>query len=548
MNSRAMFLFAGTVLSATTSLAQVVPGHADAKDGVLPRSLTPAEAEYVRRNPITPPFGGRNIPTPPAGPVHCTAEYEPVSAIIVGWQGTSTGINTILGKMGARITNEGNADFYVVVSGSTGQNTATNALNAQGANMSRVKFFTRSLNSVWMRDYGPRYIYQGDCRAIVDHTYNRPRPNDDAFSQWFGPVRTQLVYDIPLVHGGGNFHLSAAEDGFATRLINNENPGLTEPQILAHWSNYQNLDVHLFPPFPTSVDSTQHIDMWMQVFGDNKVMVSDWPSNAGSAQDIICDDAAAYMASQGYQVTRLPARSLSGTHYTYTNVVICNDIVLIPTYTNSTIVNAGHNTEAFNAWKSVWESAAQPQRRVYQVDCQSIVTLAGVMHCIVMHIPQPVGGANPTAYVAAPDGGESFAPGAQTTIRWAQDDDKAVTGVDLMLSIDGGDTFPITIASNSAPDGSLVWTVPNVYTHHARVKALARDAQANTGFDISDADFTISGSCPPDFDGDAFVTGLDFDLYVQAFESGSLQADFDGDGFLTGVDFDTYTQAYEAGC
>lgn len=51
-----------------------------------------------------------------------------------------------------------------------------------------------------------------------------------------------------------------------------------------------------------------------------------------------------------------------------------------------------------------------------------------------------------------------------------------------------------------------------------------------------------------DFDGDGFVTGVDFDLFVAAFEAGDLGADFDQDGFVTGIDFDLYVAAYEAGC
>lgn len=54
--------------------------------------------------------------------------------------------------------------------------------------------------------------------------------------------------------------------------------------------------------------------------------------------------------------------------------------------------------------------------------------------------------------------------------------------------------------------------------------------------------------CAVDFDGDGFVTGVDFDLYVAAFESGDIAADFDRDGFITGVDFDLFVQAFEAGC
>lgn len=55
-------------------------------------------------------------------------------------------------------------------------------------------------------------------------------------------------------------------------------------------------------------------------------------------------------------------------------------------------------------------------------------------------------------------------------------------------------------------------------------------------------------ACPADFDCDGFITGLDYDLYVQAFEAGDASADFDGDTFITGVDFDLYVQAFEAGC
>ena len=54
--------------------------------------------------------------------------------------------------------------------------------------------------------------------------------------------------------------------------------------------------------------------------------------------------------------------------------------------------------------------------------------------------------------------------------------------------------------------------------------------------------------CRADYDSDGFITGIDYDLFVQDFEAGNMNADFDNDGFLTGIDFDLYVQAYEAGC
>ncbi len=54
--------------------------------------------------------------------------------------------------------------------------------------------------------------------------------------------------------------------------------------------------------------------------------------------------------------------------------------------------------------------------------------------------------------------------------------------------------------------------------------------------------------CRADLDGDGFVTGDDFTLFVTWFEAGDLRADMDGDGFLTGDDFGIFATLFEAGC
>lgn len=60
--------------------------------------------------------------------------------------------------------------------------------------------------------------------------------------------------------------------------------------------------------------------------------------------------------------------------------------------------------------------------------------------------------------------------------------------------------------------------------------------------------FKLSPSCPTDFNHDGFVTGDDFDGYVQAFVDGLASADFNHDGFVTGDDFDSFVAAFGAGC
>ncbi len=467
---------------ATVAVAAAQQQYPEGVD--IPRSLTPAEQTWILQHPLS---VATDAPTPPpTGPIRCAAEYEPMDGLCLAYEGTSAQL-TVVQQIARYATTTGQAKVYVYCDSASEVTTATNALAAAGCNMARVVPLVATTDTIWIRDYGPRYVFEGDCRAIVDHTYNRPRPNDDVMPDHFGAFKKHRVYGIPLVHGGGNFHLDGLGSGHATVLIQNENPTLTAAQIIGHWQSYQNLQTTLWSAFPTSVDATQHIDMWMQIYGDRKAMISDWPAQPGTTQDVICDGAAATLAAQGWTITRIPARTVSGVHYTYTNMVLCNDVAIVPTYTNTTV--SPYNATALAAWQ-----AALPGKTVVQVNCQGLVTSAGVMHCIVMHVPAHRGGLVPTAYLKTQNGGQVLTPGANVGIEWLADDDEAVTGIDLQMSANGGVSFPYVLASNLPHTGTWNWTVPNLQAGQVRLRVVARDAQGRTGHDDSDANFTIAGT------------------------------------------------------
>lgn len=115
----------------------------------------------------------------------------------------------------------------------------------------------------------------------------------------------------------------------------------------------------------------------------------------------------------------------------------------------------------------------------------------------------------PAAWAASPpfsvpSAGESLTPGSVVELRWRSVCDagrnRAVDEAELVLSLDGGRTFPIRVTPELSPCATrFVWTVPSLPAAHARLamRAGADENDATETVRIVSADFRIL----PDPDG-----------------------------------------------
>lgn len=140
--------------------------------------------------------------------------------------------------------------------------------------------------------------------------------------------------------------------------------------------------------------------------------------------------------------------------------------------------------------------------------------------------------------------GITWPGGSQQTVTWNLSGSNVApintANVRILLSTDGGNTFPTVLAASTPNDGSELVQMPfNVGTSSARIMIEAVD---NIFFDISNFNFIITNvtQVNGDFNGDGNLDCEDVDALSLAIATGStnLLYDVTGDSLVNGDDLD----------
>lgn len=284
----------------------------------LPIELTPEE--MLRLDEI----GEGHLRTPPPPePIRNCAEWEPSEGVLIRWP---LGISIAL-------VAEMSEDLMVttIVSSTYYMNQAIASYSSGGVNMDNTNFLIASTNSIWTRDYGPWFIFDGrDSFAIVDQIYNRPRPLDDQIPWILGADWGLEVYGMDLVHAGGNHMSNGLGMSMSTRLVYDENPDKTHREIDSIMYAYLNNDYTVLEYIESG--GIHHIDCWAKFLSPSTILIKDVPPSSGSYH--LLNARADYLAQQtsawgqNYNIVRVYCPY--GT--AYTNSIILNDKVLVPIF------------------------------------------------------------------------------------------------------------------------------------------------------------------------------------------------------------------------
>lgn len=293
----------------------------ETEEDFLPIGLT--EEEKTRLHEI-----GMNFvrTAPPPTPIRNLAEWEPSTGVIIRWP---------LGIPVSLIAEFSEGLMVYTICGSTSEmNSAISSYTTSGVNMGNTDFIIASTNSIWTRDYGPWFIFDGrDSLAIVDHIYNRPRPLDDQIPWIIGSEWDMTVYGMDLEHTGGNHMSDGLGMSMSTELVYNENTDKTHSEIDSIMYEYLGNDYTVLDYI--EYGGIHHIDCWAKLLSPSTILIKDVsPSNSSySLLNARADYLSQQISAWGVPYNIVRVYCPYGT--AYTNSIILNAKVYVPTFGTS---------------------------------------------------------------------------------------------------------------------------------------------------------------------------------------------------------------------
>jgi len=320
-------------------------------------------------------------------------EFEPQSALILGANGMVSGHAGVFQDLVAAAHRQ--VRLIALVSSDMEQRAGRRLLEERGLPADAVTFLIQSAESMWVRDFGPLFVQRLDGRpAVVDlDRFDDVIPEvywqgDGSIPRRVGPQLDLPVVSVSLCLDGGN--LLSNGDGLAVTstsvLDDNEDRGFSEPDIRSTLACF--FGVRDWVCLRPLIDEpTGHVDMFLTFLAPDVAVVGRYDPKHDPVNAAILDEAAELLAGRDtargpMRVYRIPMPARKDGEeawYTYTNIILTNKRVLVPTY-------RGADPEVEAAALALYRRLL-PDRTVIGINADSLAPLGGTLHCVSMHVP-----------------------------------------------------------------------------------------------------------------------------------------------------------------
>jgi agmatine deiminase len=349
------------------------------------------------RKPDTAPTTPTVQPTaaqPPAG-WRAGREFDPLQAVLLRWPFDWAALRDEYATLVQTIVEAG-ADARIWVDNERQRRAAQRALQDRGVPLQRVQWTVEATNTVWLRDYGPNFVYgntggDGDW-GVVDFHYYDQRPQDDDTPQVVAAGAGKTVVDRQqgaqrVYTEGGNLNTDGLGAVIYSERTYARNPGVPRASIDERIASAFNATRRIVLKDP-SLDATGHVDMFSKLVDTRTVLVAQYDADEVDHATLEANAATLAAASNGagepLNVVRIRQPDVyyeglvNPVVRTYTNSLIVNDRVIVPVY------GIADDAAALALYATLF-----PGKTIVPLNARQIITSAGAWHCVTMEFPAP---------------------------------------------------------------------------------------------------------------------------------------------------------------
>ncbi|MFA7711529.1 MAG: agmatine deiminase family protein [Candidatus Neomarinimicrobiota bacterium] len=393
----------------------------------------------------------------------------------------------------------------------------------------RIKYLIEpSLIGIWARDFGPMTIYENiiENYSLMDWKYAGREPGDGEVPQLLADFFSIPRYenngdsDFSGEFEGGNFTCDGHSTASSTDEYDNTFEifnGITSSRWL-----------HVDPlPFPYPNYNTDHIDIFMKLLDEETILVGRFKQgdyDYGLNDDIDADIAKIQIYyethfGRQFKIHTIPMPSPTQHNWgygngwvfrSYTNSLIINKLVLVPTY------NHARDAEAVSTYQTL-----MPGYNIVPINCTALNGLAGAIHCVTMGI----GASSPIyiehAKIRADEANEDIDHTGPYEIRALMKSQTTISGASLYWSnspgsgyqqlplVDYGSDSYLAYIPPQAPGNTVYYYLSATNAEKTITKPIPADEGAYIGFQVD------AGAEPPDnlsFSNEEVKSGIEVEF------------------------------------
>ncbi|MFK7769863.1 MAG: agmatine deiminase family protein [Mariniblastus sp.] len=325
-----------------------------------------------------------------------TGEFEKQTAILLSVSDLMYQHNGVLTQIVEKMSGQ-QTPLVILFNDEKQLKSTVKLLDSLTCDLSHVSLYELKLDTIWLRDFGPRIAETENGTMSLDFFYDGQRPKDDRFPTTWGSLTNADSKRVEWTLQGGN--LLSNGKGLAlttTRLFEDNYIRFPNPTrnmnveferrkiVVEGFKSDCNIN-QLMILEPLSPEATKHVDMFATFLAADHVLVAKLDPRADAANARVLDENARRLSTikvdgKPMRVDRISIPPRSSKYWSpYTNIIFGNKLILMPVYDSDppAIVR-----NAVNVYRKLL-----PGFKIDTVNMTSMQKLEGALHCMSINVP-----------------------------------------------------------------------------------------------------------------------------------------------------------------